>query len=182
MINIKSTLIIVGFLLPFTAFGAITGVYISEDHQNLGIECDSSGNNTNQDADYLSNDGTSGGFITSNPDTGKSSAFTTCPSFQIIWNSTYLSQLYTNYGNTKLWVYVDPNPGSGVFYEEVYIKTCDSEIGYYATNECPTTPIATSTATSTASLGDISFGLAIIITLMSFGLVALVFNVLNKKK
>jgi len=41
---------------------------------------------------------------------------------------------------------------------------------------------ATSTATSTASLGDISFGLAIIIALLSLGLIGFAFNSINLKK
>jgi len=77
-----------------------------------------------------------------------------------------------------------------VYYINAYNAT-DGFIGYESVDfiiqdeECTTpepSPIATSTATSTASLGDISFGLAIIITLISLGLVGLTFNALNKKK
>lgn len=61
-----------------------------------------------------------------------------------------------------------------------YICGFDDIWGYYVQPESPA--IATSTATSTASLADVSFGLAIIITLLSLGLIGLLFNTLNKKK
>lgn len=59
-----------------------------------------------------------------------------------------------------------------------------SEVGYPAELiiEYTYTEEATSTATSTASLGDIAFGQAILITLISLGLVGFTFNTLNKKK
>jgi len=41
---------------------------------------------------------------------------------------------------------------------------------------------ATSTATSTASTGDLAFGLAIIIFLLSFGLISMIYFSMNKSK
>jgi len=48
--------------------------------------------------------------------------------------------------------------------------------------EATTTPSTTASSTFIENLGDVTFGLAIIITLMSLGLIGFVYNTFNKRK
>jgi len=82
-------------------------------------------------------------------------------------------------GNTTAYEFYKLNGESGTYSDGPYVHEYEF---YWDYADIGGGEVATSTATSTASLGDIAFGQAIIITLMSFGLIGFTYNSISKKK
>jgi len=92
------------------------------------------------------------------------------------WNTDYYLRLKQNSSqSTACWTNIIDYSSMDDSSNKPYL-----EITYTATEEPPTT--GTSTATSTATMGDIAFGITIIITLLSLGLVGFAFNSISKRK
>lgn len=161
------------FFIPFYAFGATTGTLDIQDCYQYGVDypaytINGSGSTQQQiqilfDSGYTPNSGEFRYVLSGSlPATGN-----------LNWSSAYDGLSARPWHAWRYRFYTDGDGFSSYVDTDFIVQD----------EECTDPePPAPTVATSTATTGDIVFGISILITLGSFGLIYMIYNSLNKKK